>query len=244
MEKAEETTMDRIQPGRWKRRSLYGVTVSVAVSALLGVIALLSGNFGDLQVKILLTTLTTSGASICALSCMTLWEGRGRKYPALPGVVLAIVAAVLVTLGIWMESEAEAYWKAAITLTLIAVATAHISLLSMARLRRGFAWSVSAAYLFTYALACMISFMLWAELSSDAHYRLVGVLSIAVVSLSIAIPVFHKLSASAPTTNSPTTTLTKMLCPNCTAPQSHPLGQATCPSCQTTFSITIIRPPE
>jgi len=220
----------------WKRLSLQGITASVGISALLGIMALLSGDFGDLQLHVLFTTLTTSGASICALACVTLWEGKGQKYPALPGLVLAIVAAVLVCGGIWTEVEYEAYWKFAVTLTIYAVATAHMCLLNTADLQRSFRWSVNAAYLFTYGLASTLAFMLWAENGSEALYRFIGIQSIITVSLSIAIPVFHKLSSSKPTPNN---TPIKMLCPHCQAEQSHPLGQITCQACQKTFKIQI-----
>ncbi len=49
--------------------ALKVLIVSVGTSALLGVIALLTGEFGESQVKVLFTAMTVAGASIIGLAC-------------------------------------------------------------------------------------------------------------------------------------------------------------------------------
>ncbi len=60
-----------------KKVALWFLIVSVAISAALGILAILTGNFGDFEMRIILTTLTISAASIGALSAGALWEGGG-----------------------------------------------------------------------------------------------------------------------------------------------------------------------
>jgi len=71
-----------------KKVALWFLIVSVAVSAALGILALLTGTFGDFQIRVILTTLTISAASIGALASGALWEGRGRKGLPIVGIVL------------------------------------------------------------------------------------------------------------------------------------------------------------
>ena len=52
-----------------KKVALWFLIVSVAISAALGILAILTGNFGDFEMRIILTTLTISAASIGALVC-------------------------------------------------------------------------------------------------------------------------------------------------------------------------------
>ena len=52
-----------------KKAFLYALIGSVVLSALLGIGAILSGRFGWFEIRILLTTITISVASICGLAC-------------------------------------------------------------------------------------------------------------------------------------------------------------------------------
>ena len=61
------------------RTALYVMIGSVVLSALLGIFAILSGDWGWYELRILLTTITISGASICILACVALWERKNIK---------------------------------------------------------------------------------------------------------------------------------------------------------------------
>jgi hypothetical protein len=195
----EGRSMSSIRSFRIKQFSLYLLIVSVFLSAVLGIWALLSGrDFDWVEVRILLTTVTISGASICGLGCGAFWEtGRGRILPII-GIALAITSAVLLITGMWVEVDSEGYWKTAVILTIFAVAAAHLSLLSIARLARQFSWAWIAAYVSILGLALIISAMVIGEVDDDWAFRLVGVVSIISASFSILIPVFHRLSKTTP----------------------------------------------
>src|SRR5436190_10088465 len=94
-----------------KKTALWLLIASVVVSALLGIWAILSGNFGELQARVLLTTLTITGASVIGLACGAYWEtGRMRWLPLL-GIILAIFAATMIIIGIWFEPKGDFLWK-------------------------------------------------------------------------------------------------------------------------------------
>jgi hypothetical protein len=116
-----------------KRLFLYALIVSVAISAGLGILAILAGNWGWFEIRVLLTTVTISAASICGLGCGAYLAAGGNRAVPLAGIGLAMAAAAQIIVGMWSEIGGEAYWKAAASLSVFAVAFAHLSLLSIAR---------------------------------------------------------------------------------------------------------------
>jgi hypothetical protein len=179
---------------------LYTLIVSVAISALFGIGALLLGSFGDTEIKILLTTLTISCTSILGLACGAYFEtGRGKVIP-LGGIASAVISAALSLPIIWINQAASiGFVKTAFTGTIVAAACAHISLVSLARLDSRFTWSLWLVYVSDAALAGIFLYIIWFEPSggSDTIWRIVGVLSIVSAAITIMTPVFHKLSRKA-----------------------------------------------
>ena len=49
-----------------KRIALWFLIISVVLSAMVGIIAIIVGTFGRTEAQIVLTTLTISAASVCA----------------------------------------------------------------------------------------------------------------------------------------------------------------------------------
>jgi hypothetical protein len=177
-----------------KRAFLYALIASVAISAGLGILAILAGNWGWVEIRILLTTVTIAAASICGLGCGAYWSVGGHRAVPLAGIALALGAAALVLVGIWAEIGGETYWKLAASLSVFAVACAHLSLLSMARLAPSFRWSLIAAYVTILAVASLIVVMILGEPRSEFMFRLLGVAAIIDAAITILVPVFHWLS--------------------------------------------------
>ena len=183
-----------------KRLFLYLLIASVAVSAAMGIGVLLIGEFGELSTRVLMTTMTVTVTSILGLACGAYYEsGRGRYLP-LAGIVFSIVAALMTFLIIWdVLDENKTFTKATVTMMMLAVSCSHLSLLSIARLDRRFAWSRIAAFVFVAVLNAILLFILWFEPESDGDVisRIIGGLSILIASITVMTPVFHKLSREA-----------------------------------------------
>ncbi len=182
-----------------KRLFLYLLIVSVVVSAVMGIAVLLIGEFGELSTRVLMTTLTVTVTSILGLACGAYYEsGRGRYLP-LAGVIFSIIAALMTFLIIWdVLDENKTFTKVTVTMMMLAVSCSHLSLLSIARLDRRFAWSRIAAFVFVALLNAILLFILWfePESSGDLVSRIIGVLSILIASITVMTPVFHKLSST------------------------------------------------
>lgn len=176
---------------------LYLFIASVSLSALVGIGVILFGNFGDLEIRVLLTTLTITVTSILGLACGAYLE---RKHGQLPvaGIIFAVISAMLWLIVIWYRGEPKHwYMKTTVTVTILAYACSHLSLLSLARLEKRFAWAHKTAYFLIWSLAGFTIFLVWAEPHKyqDLIARTMGVLAILVAAVTIVTPVFHKLSA-------------------------------------------------
>ena len=173
---------------------LYTLIISVCLSAFLGILAILSGDFGELQIKVLISSLTISGASLGGLCCGAAYEAHRVRHFALAGVLLVAVAAVMILAGIWGEFHSEELWKMTATVSVFAAGFAHMCLLQLARLARVYHWALWAAYVVVFGLCAIISVMLWGEYGDDLIFRIMGVDAILVGAVSILIPIMHRLS--------------------------------------------------
>lgn len=185
-----------------KRAFLYLLIASVAVSAVIGIVVVLIGNFGEFETKVLLTTLTITATSILGLACGAYLEtGRGRLIP-LAGICLALLSAVMWIVLIWYgEIHNDWFVKSLMSATLFSASCSHISLLSLARLERKFMWSRYAAHAAVWSLTAFLLYFIWTNgnIDEDLMGRVTGVLGIIIASLTVITPVFHKLSSREPT---------------------------------------------
>jgi hypothetical protein len=177
-----------------KKAFLYALIGSVGLSALLGILAILSGSYGWFEIRILLTTATIAAASICGLACGAyLATKRGQALP-IAGVGLSLLAAVMIIAGMWIEMNSEVYWKVAASASVFSVAFAHLALLSMARLAEWFRWSLVAAYVAILGVASLIVLMILGQSNGSGMFQLLGVAAIIDAAITIVIPILHRLS--------------------------------------------------
>ncbi|MBS1794469.1 MAG: hypothetical protein JSS81_11475 [Acidobacteria bacterium] len=184
-----------------KKFFLYLLIASVAFCALLGIGVILFGNFGEFETRILLTALTLSVTSILGLACGAYLEtGRGRVLP-IAGIACAAVSALMWFIVIWKEPTSnDIFAQMLMSVTLIAAACSHLSLLSMAVLDRRFRWSRPAAHATVWLLTAYLLYLIWLEkdFGGDLIPRILGVLSIVLAALTVLTPVFHFLSRTTP----------------------------------------------
>lgn len=228
-----------------KRIALWFLIVSVSLSALLGIFAIIRGNFGDFEVRVILTTVTISAASICALAAGALWESRSaRTFPAL-AVALALLAAALIIIGIWGRISTTAYWKFSVSVGVLAIACAQACLISLARLATRFAWTRTITMIAIFLLAALIIFAVYGEVKEEGYYKAMGATAILVAALTIMMPIFHRLSRAdlidiKVKPSSDQHLFPTVLCPRCGMTQPNSYSQITCTSCGCRFVVTII----
>ena len=160
---------------RWLLKSFI---VFLALSALLAIGIVLFGDFGDFEVKVLITTTVVACASVGSLCCSAYAGRTGKRPPAIAGIAVTAAAAALVVAGAWAEADSEVYWKPTIVLTVYALAFAHALAVLAVRLGPARAWLPVATAMNTFALASLTAFMILFEVDADAAFKLVVVLAI------------------------------------------------------------------
>lgn len=186
-----------------KKFFLYLLVCSIALSAIMGIWAIVSGEFGELQGQILATTLTVVGTSILGLACGAYLESprsQETSLRAMPiaGIILSSICALIALWLIWssVSNNSEGIIKAFFISLIFAFSLAQLSLLSLARLAQRFRWSLITAYVVILLLDSIISFIILFEPNSESNIvmRIIGVLSVTAAALTVMIPIFHRLS--------------------------------------------------
>lgn len=171
----------------------------------MGIWAIISGEFGELQGKVLSTTSTVVGTSILGLACGAYLErSRAKNIPAMvvpfAGILCAIVSAAIVLWLIWGSNDLheETVFKSLAVSLIFAFSFAQLSLLSLARLAAKFRWSMLTAYFSILALALVSSAVILFSENEDNFFvlRLIGVLAVVDAAVTVMIPIFHRLSRS------------------------------------------------
>ena len=168
----------------------------------MGIWAIISGEFGELQGKILGTTLTVVGTSILGLACGAFLESPRSentllRFVPIAGIVLSIASAVLALWMIWtFFNSGEGIVKTFFICLIFAFSLAQLSLLSLARLAKRFRWSLTAAFIVILLLDSIISLVIIFASGSENEFvfRFIGVLSVTAAALTVMIPIFHRLS--------------------------------------------------
>jgi hypothetical protein len=115
------------------------------------------------------------------------------------GIAFSIASALALFLIIWnVLDDSELFIKSTLTLVTFAVVLSHSSLISLARLDRRFAWSLTLLAICDILLAGILLYIMWfePESSGDVVYRVIAVLSILIAAFTVMTPVFHKISRS------------------------------------------------
>lgn len=115
-----------------RRAMILLVVASLVVASLLGIVALLGGEFGDLQTRIVLTTLVVAGfgtTALCHLAVVT----RAVRVVGFCGLAASLGAAACALVLIWLDESVadpeEGWWKSLAVLAIVAVSLAHANLL-------------------------------------------------------------------------------------------------------------------
>lgn len=181
-----------------RRAAIVVVIVSLLLAGALGILALLSGQFGETQGRILLTTLAVAAFGLTALCHLAIASHRFRivGYVGIAASVAALVPA-LVLIWSWFDlSESMDEWFRALgVLTILAITLAQANLLL--RFASATRAIVRVGLIVTLAAAAIVAIMLWLPILTDGsipggdtgYWRFFGVIAILDVIGTIAVPI-------------------------------------------------------
>lgn len=179
---------------RYRRGLLAFVLGAIAVTAVLGLYAVLVPDFGELQAKILGTSAAISGTSVVLLALTPAWERRLLRPLPVAGALVAVTALVLGLIGLWSEIESDVYGKLEGTLIFLAAWALLTCLLVLATLPRRYRWVFLVAVGLTLCLVAVGVASLWLEPDSTAVGRLAGALAVLSAAFVLTVPVLHRAS--------------------------------------------------
>jgi hypothetical protein len=181
-----------------RRPLLIAAIGALSLTALIAIIALLAGNFGDTELRILATTGGFGLSSLLATRGTALLEQR--RYVALGRTVAAASALSFLCLLwiLWIDDDSEAAWKSYVCTIAIAAALAQIAgMLSSARSDdppsiRPLILAAGATAALVAGLACGAAL---GEISRAGYYRIFGVLVVLDAFLVALQPVVRRLGS-------------------------------------------------
>lgn len=185
---------------RWKRAFLITMIVSLSISALIGIIIFLFGDFGETEARLLMTTLTVGGYSLTGLCCSVLYE-KG-KFPALAvsGMAISVIGFLYSVLAIWevIQLDNKFTGETLATLVILAFSTAHAALLLLIESGKPVVNGALAATMLFIAIVAGMLIGLVVNGFGDVgefYYRLLGVFAILDVLGTIVTPILHKVNS-------------------------------------------------
>jgi len=161
---------------------------SIAVNALLGIWALLIGSFGELQGKVLATSLLLSAAMLAVLINSTPLQRRSLWPTPLVAAASGAGGFALFIVLMWLEVDHEIPLKLAVSSLMIAATASLAGLIALVAL---LPHHQPIGHLENGLLGALLAvglWVLWIETNADWVGRLVGVLAVLVAAVTLAIP--------------------------------------------------------
>lgn len=180
-----------------RKSSLRASVGFLILSALFAVWVVLTGKFGDFEIRVLLTTLSISVASMCAMACGAHIEKTKHIIFGAVGVSFSALSLLMTQIVIWEIVDTTWFWKLCWSCVVISFALAHALLLNLPDLASNRLWLRYFADASVGSLAVLVMYLVWHEHSlGEDYFRLLVVLGIVIALLSILIPIFSKLNGA------------------------------------------------
>ncbi|MFD6053899.1 hypothetical protein [Agromyces sp. NPDC060279] len=193
-----------------RRAAIVALVVSISLTAVVGIVVLLTGDFGEVQGRVLTTTLLVAGFSTVAL-CHLAVAGRPVRLVGFVGLAVSAIALVIGLVLIWMPWDAwndgsGELWRWFGVAGVLALSLAHANLLLLLAGRRHPV--VRAAMAVTLAAIALVALLVILPILSDgripgdggwdAYWRWFGVVAIVDALGTIVLPVVGLLLRDRP----------------------------------------------
>ncbi|MCA1942715.1 MAG: hypothetical protein LDL15_03835, partial [Yonghaparkia sp.] len=206
VERAAERRASTI--GAARKGAIYGIIVSFSLAALVGIIALLGGDFGETQGRIILTTLLMGATSITALCHLAIADRAMRVvgFVGLAASSVALVTGLVLIWRNWNDPGFDEWFRVFATAGVLAVSFAHANLILLLAGRRRL--PIRIGVVVTLAMIGAVATMIILPIVSDGqipgfeneewYSRLFGVVGILDVLGTVVVPVLAIFVKDAP----------------------------------------------
>ncbi len=220
-----------------KRFALIALLTSVALASLLAIVGILGNGFGKLAVHALGTAVITACASVLSLSCINAWDLPSARVASRLGVAASCIGAVVLIGCLWLEPRTEAPWLTACSLTIVALAAAHASMLWLVRLGPRTQALRTVALVINVLLVALTLASIWStKRHGDALAETLAILAIIACGLTLAIAAIAAVGRAMPTGER---VADVCFCPRCGKRLWVPAGEIRCRHCDEVFFIEL-----
>lgn len=188
-----------------RRIAIIFIIVSLSLTALVGIVTLLTASFGEVQGKIILTTLLVAGFSITAL-CHLAVAGRALRVVGYVGIAMsaaALITGAILIWGGWLNwgQEWEILLKTFAVVAILAVSLAHANLLLLLEGRRS--RLVRIGLFTTVVMIGLLAILIILPIVTDGripgdngepYFRFLGVVAILDALGTIVLPVIARFT--------------------------------------------------
>ena len=172
-----------------KKCFIYGLIVSLVLTGLLGIWALLEGNFDELHIRILLTTFTFTVYSIIGLCCNAIVDSKYSIFGKI-GLGVTIIGLLYAIFTTWVTPDSFKFLKFRFSLLTISLCFAHCSLMLLVSTYTSLIKFFRATSLSTSILAAVTIVSIISTLDPNIEsFKLLGVISIVCVTSTIITPI-------------------------------------------------------
>tara|TARA_R110002126_G_scaffold41590_20_gene120964 strand:- start:12141 stop:12902 length:762 start_codon:yes stop_codon:yes gene_type:complete len=185
-----------------RKSTLRLFLVFLSLTAGIAMVTVLVGDFGDFEFKILVTTLTISAFSICAMSSFAYLQRGGDTTLASLALVVKSLTAILLIVATWFEIDNLTMLKLLGVMSTASVAFTHAFLLTLVRLEERQRWVQFLGIALLWLLAALIASALVLEVQEEGFYRLLVVVAIAVTLFTLVIPILGRMRKASSTPSS------------------------------------------
>ncbi len=226
------------------RTGIRFVLLSIAVNALIGIVVIASGDFSDLETKILVTSVFVTGASILSIVNLSARTQQFPRYVPEAGAIASVIGFGLLIYGIWTDFDGGNIARVASNALVFSCGVGYIGLLSRSRLLPRYQPVLRSAWLLAAVLIVMITTMIWAPDAAEnsAVQRILGVVIVLLAAVTLSVPVLHRASRDEldqPEARSGPVTIAVRHCPSCGSEDLDVSGEMNvCRNCGTEFKIS------
>jgi hypothetical protein len=187
-------TASKANRSRLTKYFLWGLIGSVILGAVVGILCILRDTWSWFEGRVMLTTVIVAVTSLCGLACDLSKTPRGRNLLPKAGIVLAIASAGLMLVGLWSDINSEFFWKTTFCVSIFAVATVHVCLLSIAQLAKRFQPIRFIGSQVIFGFAALLCTVILGEIDSSELWRLIAATAIVIGAFTLSIPILHRIS--------------------------------------------------
>jgi len=190
-----------------KKIFLIVMVVALSISAFIGIFIFLIGDFGEIEGKILLTTLSLGVFSLTAMSSAILYDKHKLTSFSIIGMIVALLGFLMATSAIWeiVDYSNSHFFRMLIISVIISFSIAQSSLLLLINSEDSeFNISLTLTLINISIVSLMLIHLVLIdfEINSSSYYRVLGAFAILDVLGTITTPIISKIKSMKKLTDS------------------------------------------